>query len=222
MEVHPESLPAEEGPHLNELSDSDKIRLLGVTCDSQLNTWRAYDLSKDMDDISPKRLDYVFVNPDRSAVRDCQVVFTEPISGLKCSYSDHFGIEVKLELRNVPNMGSEDATSGERTLSPIIFDTIESVTERYIKREIWHSNLRIGHFVVSVLMFIALLIGQWWVEPKYGHFLISLGAVIIMVTGTIDFLIGFIFGRWEDRALKEFISEVRLARKVYLGDLFRE
>jgi sphingomyelin phosphodiesterase 2 len=222
LAVHPDSPPRSASSHISNLSDHDKIRLLGVTCDSQLNTWRAYDLKKDMDDPSPKRLDYVFVNQDRVQVQDSTVVFTERVPHLDCSYSDHFGISVKLQLRKQVKDGSETAFSDEGALSHATFDFIDRISEQYLAREIRHSRWRNRHFIASVLVFIGLLIGQWWVKPNYGHFIILLVAVVVMVTGTVDGLIGFIFGRWEIRALREFISEVRLARKVYLGDLSNE
>jgi sphingomyelin phosphodiesterase 2 len=221
LAVHPDTPPPSAGSTFTHLSDIERIRLLGVTCDSALNTWRAYDLAKDMDDPSAKRLDYVFVNQDRAAVRECTVVFTEPVPGLNCSYSDHFGINVKLELRNRLKDGSEATYSEESVLSHAMFDTIERISDRYIAREVRHSQYRNIHFFASIAVFIGLLIGQWWVQPNYGHFIILLGGVLVMVTGTINGLIGFIFGRWEIRALREFISEVRLARKVYLGDSIR-
>ena len=171
-----------------------------------------------MDDPTAKRLDYVFVNQDRAIVRENIVVFTEPIPTLNCSYSDHFGINVKLQLRIPAKDDSETTITDEGILSHAIFDTIEHISDHYIAREIRHSWYRNLHFFVSVFVFIGLLVGQWWVEPNYGHFIILLGAVLVTVTGTINGLIGFIFGRWEIRALKEFISEVRLARKVYLGE----
>jgi sphingomyelin phosphodiesterase 2 len=218
LAVHSDNPPSTPGLNISHLSDHDRIRLLGVTCDSALNTWRAYDLSKDMDDTSAKRLDYVFVNQDRAAVRDCTVVFTETIPHLNCSYSDHFGINVKLQLKEHSKDAGETTITEEGVLSHAIFDTIDRISEHYIAREIRHSKYRIWHFFASVVLFIGLLIGQWWVEPRYGHFIILVGAVVVMVTGTIDGLIGFIFGRWEVRALREFISEVHLARKVYLGE----
>ena len=217
LAVHPDSPPNSSASSFSHLSENDRIRLLGVTCDSKLNTWRAYDLAKDMDDPSAKRLDYVFVNEDRAIVRESTVVFTDPIPTLNCSYSDHFGINVKLQLRIPAKDDSETTITGEGVLSHAMFDAIERITDHYIAREIRHSWYRNLHFFVSVFVFIGLLVGQWWIEPKYGHFIILLGAVLVMVTGTINGLIGFIFGRWEIRALKEFISEVRLARKVYLG-----
>jgi sphingomyelin phosphodiesterase 2 len=168
-----------------------------------------------MDDPSAKRLDYVFVNEDRVTVRDCAVVFTEPIPHLGCSYSDHFGINVKLELQGLIKDGSQATVSDESILSHAIFDTIDRISDRYLAREIRHSRYRNIHFIASVVVFLGLLIGQWWVTPIYGHFIILVCGVLIMVTGTVNGLIGFIFGRWEIRALREFMSEVRLARKVY-------
>lgn len=169
-----------------------------------------------MDDPSPKRLDYVYVNQERANVKDCTVVFTEPVPGLNCSYSDHFGIHVKLELKDQSKDGSELTYPGESVLSEGMFDVIEWITDRYMEREIQHSRYRNIHFIVSFVVFIGLLIGQWWVEPNYAHFLILLGGVLIMVTGTVNGLIGFIFGRWEIRALREFQSEVKLARNLYI------
>lgn len=214
--VHDDLPPNSSESDMTNLSDTDRIRLLGVTCDSKLNTWRSYDLAKDMDDPSAKRLDYVFVNEDRVTVTDCTVVFTEPIPHLGCSYSDHFGINVKLELQNRIKDGSQATMLDESVLSHAVFDTIDHISERYIAREIRHSRYRNIHFIASVVVFIGLLIGQWWVTPAYGHFIILFCGVLVMVTGTINGLIGFIFGRWEIRALREFMSEVQLARKVYL------
>src|SRR5271154_2407130 len=121
LAVHPDTPPSTAGSNISHLSDSDRIRLLGVTCDSALNTWRAYDLAKDMDDTSAKRLDYVFVNQDRAEVRECTVVFTEPIPNLNCSYADHFVIHVQLELTNKLQDGSEATFKDENILSPAIF-----------------------------------------------------------------------------------------------------
>jgi len=41
---------------------------------------------------------------------------------------------------------------------------------------------------------------------------------LIMVYGIVDGLIGFVFGRWELRALNEFMSEMRLARNIYSNE----
>jgi sphingomyelin phosphodiesterase 2 len=215
--VHPDTPgPSSASETPSNLSDIERIRLLGVTCDSALNTWRAYDLAKDMDDPRAKRLDYIFINQDRAQVQSCDVVFTERVPGLDVSYSDHFGIHAQIRLTHGKRY-SEDTVGEEPMLSATMFDAIESINEWYMARELRHSKWRICHFFASVVVFIGLLVGQWWVRPVWGHFLILIGGVLAMVTGVVDGLIGFLFGRWEVHALREFISEVRLARKMYLG-----
>jgi sphingomyelin phosphodiesterase 2 len=169
-----------------------------------------------MDDPRAKRLDYIFINQDRAQVRSCDVVFTERVPGLNVSYSDHFGIHAQIRLTQ-DKRNSEYTVSEEPVLSATIFDAIELMNEWYMARELRHSKWRIWHFFASLVVFIGLLVGQWWVRPVWGHFLILFGGVLVMVTGVVNGLIGFLFGRWEVRALREFISEVRLARKLYLG-----
>jgi hypothetical protein len=44
--VHDNLPPNSSESDMTNLSDTDRIRLLGVTCDSKLNTWRSYDLAK--------------------------------------------------------------------------------------------------------------------------------------------------------------------------------
>jgi sphingomyelin phosphodiesterase 2 len=186
---------------------------LGVTSNSNLNTWRAK-----RNDTEGIRLDYVFVNQDRATVNESTVVFTEPVTNHCCSYSDHFGISVKLQLLSHAKDDGATNVADEPVLTSSMFDTIEAVTARYIVRELQFSRRRILHFFASLVAFMALLIGQWWVEVNYGHFLITFGAVFVMVTGVINGIIGFMFGRWEIRALREFLSDLQLARKVYSGE----
>jgi sphingomyelin phosphodiesterase 2 len=198
---HPDSPPWPytfplESPYL---SASDRIRTLGVTSNSNLNTWRAK-----RSDTEGIRLDYVFVNEDRAAVNDCTVVFIEQVTSHRCSYSDHFGINVKLQLLNHAKDDGETNVAGEQVLTSDMFDTAEAVTARYIVRELRFSSRRIKHFLASLVALVALLIGQWWIEANYGHFLITFGAVVVMVTGVISGIIGFMFGRWEIGALREF------------------
>jgi sphingomyelin phosphodiesterase 2 len=215
LAVHPSSPPWPytfplESPYL---SASDRIQTLGVTSNSNLNTWRAK-----RNDAEGIRLDYVFVNQDRATVNESAVVFTEPVTSHRCSYSDHFGINVKLQLLSQAKDDGETNVADEPVLTSDMFDTIEAVTARYIVRELRFSRRRIIHFFASLLAFVALLIGQWWVEVDYGHFLITFGAVLMMVAGVISGIISFMFGRWEISALREFLSDVQLARKVYLGE----
>jgi sphingomyelin phosphodiesterase 2 len=113
------------------------------------------------------------------------------------------------------NEGDETKFVDNGVLSKDVFDTIDRISERYLSRELCQSQYRIRHFFASLFIFVAFLIGQWWVQPKAGNFVILFATVLVVVTGTINGLIGFIFGRWEINAVREFISEVRLAKGIY-------
>lgn len=209
LAVHPNSTTA---PETGAISSLDRITKQGITCNSTLNTWSAKKDPK-----RAKRLDYIFVNQDYAVVKESKVVFTELIPIYNCSYSDHFGVNVKLQL---PISGKEDGetqlTATDGLLPQSLFDDIEGITDRYIGRAVRQSKYRIYHFFASFVVVVGLLIGQWWVQPAYGQFLILLAGFVVLGTGIVDGLIGFIFGRWEIHALQEFMSETQLARKLYL------
>jgi sphingomyelin phosphodiesterase 2 len=214
LAVHSKSttVPATGATSSTSISALDRITKEGITCNSTVNTWTAKHDPK-----RAKRLDYVFVNQDCAVVKESTVVFTEVMPKYSCSYSDHFGINVKLQLTN---RGKEDVetqvTATDVLLPQSLFDDIEGITDRYIARAVRQSRYRIYHFFASCVVVVGLLIGQWWVQSTYGQFLILLGGLVVLGTGIVDGLIGFIFGRWELHALQEFMSETQLARKLYL------
>ena len=199
-------------PETGTISPLDRIVKQGITCNSTLNTWTAKKDPK-----RAKRLDYIFANQDCADVKESTVVFTELIPIYNCSYSDHFGINVKLQLTIRGKVdGETQVTATDGLLPQSLFDEVEGITDRYIARAVRQSKYRIYHFFASLVVVLGLLIGQWWVQPTYGQFLILLGGFVVLGTGIVDGLIGFIFGRWEIHALQEFMSELQLARKLYL------
>jgi len=181
----------------------DRIRTLGVTCNSTWNTWRAK-----RNEANSKRLDYIFVNRQRCEVTDSRVCFTELVPNLNCSYSDHFGVTTHVRLYDYQQAHSSN-------LSAATFDDISGIAKRYRQREMRQSKLRIWHFIISILIFLAVLVGQWWIKPAFGHFIVLFCTVLIMCFGVVDGLIGFLFMRWEIRAVNEFVGEMALARQVY-------
>ena len=210
LAIHPDSppWPYTDDPSTVHLSAADRIRVLGITCNSLLNTWRA-----NRSVAAGVRLDYVFVNQNHAVVKDSKVVFTEPIEGLGCSYSDHFGITVKLQIQDGDPIDPKE--TGQTTLSAALFQEIDAITNRYIAREARDSYYRNLHFFAALIVFVALLVGQWWVTAIYGHFIVLLGTVLIVITGVVNGLIGFLFGNWELRALREFQAEVNIAKTLY-------
>lgn len=112
------------------------------------------------------------------------------------------------------NKGSNfDTTTAEdlRLLYTDILDLIED----YKPTSIMQSKLRNYHFWASVFILIAMLISVWWGAAHnraYVGFIFLLLTIVISITGLLDGLMGFLFGRNEWRALLEFESEVELAR----------
>lgn len=192
------------------LTPENQIVEAGTTCDSQLNTWRAQRKIHEA-----CRLDYIFYDRSFAHVDDARVSFIDPISGIG-SVSDHFAVEADLVLNNQviekPPANAEDL----RLLYTDMLDLIED----YKYTSIMQAKVRNFHFILSVVILICLLITVFWGAAHnraWVGFLFMLVAIVVAVTGLLDGLMGFLFGRAEMRGLREFESEVELARHVLQG-----
>lgn len=191
------------------MSDLGEIELLGVTCDSRLNGFRPRDLETATDDPNAKRLDYVFTS-HATAVQSAQVVLTELIQDHAINYSDHFAVRVILHLPDGPP--SKHANLSSAYLPPEIFPAIREITNPYILREEKHSVLRLCHFFLSLAVCIGMHIGVWFVKHKGSVFVMMFFSTMCSWCGVLDGVIGFIWGRWELRGLREFVGEMERAR----------
>lgn len=89
---------------LAKLPPREQITLGGVTCNSQMNTWRKHSDLKDA-----CRLDYALIN-DSLDVLEAQVKFIDTVPNLACSYSDHFAYYVNLNLKDkIKNIEKDNA-----------------------------------------------------------------------------------------------------------------
>ena len=188
------------------LSDQEQINVLGVTCDSKLNTFRPANLEKQTDDPNAKRIDYIFTSP--ADVESAQVVLTERIEVQNISYSDHFGLSVSLQLPDERRMPSA-------YLPPQLFNEILDITGQYCMRERRQCAIRISHFFFSLALCFSMLVGIWFVVRNGVRFLMLFVSTMSAWAGVVDGMIGYIWGRWEKRALQEFASEIDLARSIY-------
>jgi sphingomyelin phosphodiesterase 2 len=192
------------------LSDQAQIDILGVTCDSRLNSFCPDNLEKETDDPNAKRIDYIFTS--ETQIEEVKVAATEKIPGHNISYSDHFGVSATIilpsqdELRHFSKLGY---------LSQDTFRKIREVTTSYIIREQKYAFIRIGHFYLGICVVFSMWICIWFVESKAAIFVMLWMASVFAWCGFLDGCIGFIWGRWEQRTLREFAGEIELARKVY-------
>jgi sphingomyelin phosphodiesterase 2 len=188
------------------LTDQEQIDVLGVTCDSKLNTFTPTNLAKSANDPNAKRIDFVLTSP--AVIESAEVVLTERIPLNNVNYSDHFGVSVSLRLpeeRRMPNA----------YIAPEVFNQILDITAQYNIREQMQCNLRIGHFWFSLFSSLGTHVGIWFVIHRGVMFLCLFLSTIWMWTGVVDGLIGYVWGRWERRSLQEFASEMDLARSIY-------
>lgn len=199
------ALRGEYQGNIAELSLEDQILVAGVTSDSQLNTWRTHYAKE-----RAKRLDYIFFDETTATPTQCAVVFTEPIPDVG-SVSDHFGIEASFQVHS----------PGPRSTAPDVsemasmYDQILMMITEYKSVAKWQSTWRIWHFWLSNLVIVGLLIAVWWAAKSnraYVGFIFIFATALIMATGIVQGLMGFLFGRAETRALKEFEDEIWMAR----------
>ncbi|ODV89049.1 hypothetical protein CANCADRAFT_27014 [Tortispora caseinolytica NRRL Y-17796] len=197
-----------------EISPIEQIAKLGVTCDSQLNTWR-----KNRQINEACRLDYVFFSPASITVRDIAVEFVELYHGI--SVSDHFGVSVELSILSDRDQGRRSSVSSAAdALYPSMRRRImqqqmklylrtKNVIHDYIPTNLWQRKVRNTHFFVSIPVLAGILTAVWFV-PSYGGFILTFGTMVISTMGLLDGLIGYLFGRHEYRALMELLDEVEI------------
>jgi sphingomyelin phosphodiesterase 2 len=192
---------------LGNLTDEEQITVLGVTCDSKLNTFRPPHLEKECDDPNAKRIDYIFTSP--AMIESAEVVLTERIPEHNINYSDHFGVSVELQLpveHPLPNA----------YLSPQWFANVVEITAQYSRRQKRQSAIRLSWFCFALALCIALHVAIWFAARQGVRFFIVLISTVSAGWGFIDgLLIGVVWARWEKRALQEFAHEMDLAASIY-------
>ncbi|KAK7203570.1 Endonuclease/exonuclease/phosphatase [Myxozyma melibiosi] len=191
------------------LSPAEQIETLGVTCDSKLNTWREFcDISK------AQRLDYIFHEPHLSTVKNIEVAFVDRVPGLNVSASDHFGVISTIKVLPMAahklETGLEQVSESRKRigLPASSYEQILDTIHDYLPTAHAQKYYRTLHFFVSIGALVALHIGIFWVDKGWGGFIMMLAATAIGITGVVDGMMGYLFGRNELRALQQFEDEV--------------
>lgn len=120
------------------------------------------------------------------------------------SLSDHFSVEVKLEITPPENSvgplisldGVEEAAqegSEDVYLSMGVIEEIQALSGKYVRREEWEFKWRIWHFWASILVLVALHVAVWWSTYDGVAFLCVVLSWVVGVSGVVNGLIGFLF-----------------------------
>ena len=213
------------------ISPLDGIEKYGVTADSPLNSYRDSGPSGSavVRTFQGKRLDYIlFRQPSRisdnsDAFRltcsDSKVIFTDPIPGNTCSYSDHFGVEATLII--IPHKAQEDGSTGHTTPEDTnaLWHTPSEMTSMTISEILGalqtsyrisqdRSRRELAVFALGILSLLGLIIGSAWVPIPWVNPIFVLFTVFIAWLTTTMLYEGFIFGNWERRALQSVVEEL--------------
>lgn len=192
----------------------DQLVYSCTTCDSTLNTWRA---TRRPDEAC--RLDYALVDPRRLRTIETGIRFTELIDGIG-SFSDHFAYTCTLEVHCPENNKQSNTNLMDRIR---IHEQLESCIKEYFHTAKRQKLLRGLHFWVSVVLMIGTAVVTTFTSNKasWSSIFWVLFGIVLAVTGVIDGLISFLFGRSEIRALWEVENEVIDSRR-YLEELIHE
>jgi len=178
-----------------------------VTCESKLNVFRPKDLERATNDGNAKRLDYIFTS--EALIETIQVVLTERIPQHDINYSDHYGVAAIIHL-------SDDRRKKPvGYLPPQLFEEIRKINIAYREREDRHCMRRIWHFYLSTAIIFILLTMVWFAQRRPVIFVMMFASTMFSWLGFLDGVIGFVWGRWERRTLKEYSSELELASHGY-------
>lgn len=177
-------------------------------------------------------------------VKDVKVGMMERHPTLQCSLSDHFSVEATLKWY-IPSSKDEpedpSATqpsqkangnshhsdehyakqlnhTPDQYLSVNTYDEILAMVHKYTFREQRQRRLRLGNFLLSLVISIGCLIAVWWSPRNFVAFLLMLLSSLGLGLGVIDGLIGGLFVGSEIRALKEFEWEIRNVRIAAGGE----
>lgn len=165
-------------------------------------------------------------------VKSARVCMTERHPELKCSLSDHFAVEAEIVGTVTPTPTPALGGKGENgeivphpnynhhlhqkqhtttTTNPPsdLYTALLSLISLYTTRQRLHRRRRCTHFLASVLITLSSFVAIWFSPTNYVSFLLLVLSSLGLMAGTVDGLIGLLFGGSELRGLKEWEWEVR-------------
>ncbi|KAG0318030.1 phospholipase C type enzyme [Dissophora globulifera] len=230
--IHPEPHPIPAG-----LTPEEGVAIMGVTCDSSLNTWSKHvALNYLTNDAIGERLDYVFYRETPELIcKSVEVAVREQISGIGAAksslknYSDHFGVHATFVIRpavyhfqtrkplvassagSSTSLGqNRTATEEEQELSMEELELIVLTLDQHRLATAKRCHLELTLLTpVMVVCTIGLIISFLWIQPRYVALIIALVLSAFSSAWIVHFLYGFLFGGEMASAFMNTIQEVK-------------
>lgn len=192
------------------LSPSLQIEIGGITCDSTLNTWRAH---RKPDEAC--RLDYALIDASKLKTVHAQVTFTENIASVG-SYSDHFAYTCTFNILKRDTYKQLHRSNSLTVNKAAYYNEMLLLLQSYNKTSKWQQKWRLTHFFLSIVAIVAVHVSVSFTSAiaPWSSVLWVFASTAIGITGTINGLIGYLFGNFELRALEEVRLEVMDAKRA--------
>jgi sphingomyelin phosphodiesterase 2 len=230
LEMHKDTMADSLGRlERNQLTASECIQLFGITCDSPLDTWTKHFLkqqpyAKDVGD----RLDYIFYR--RTPEITCQqskVTFEEYIPDTQMSFSDHFAVHSIFSISAKANSAFENdyAPLPKQISRPdytkILPDTLNpmiNILEKDLLKATSTANGLLFLFGLSTLIVFGLYASQI-ILPMYSpetqiavllNAICGLFLIVFSVIAIVSLIVGFVFGRNEQRSLRQYLIDIKV------------
>ncbi|CEP15902.1 hypothetical protein [Parasitella parasitica] len=214
----------------NQLTASECIQLFGITCDSPLDTWSKHLLqqqpyAKDIGD----RLDYIFYR--RTPEITCQqsrVTFEEYIPDTQMSFSDHFAVHSIFTISAKANSAFENdyapvpkqiSRPDYTRLQPDTLHSIIHILERDLLKATSTANGLLFLFGLSNIIAFGLYASQIAVpfyfvnQPQIAvisSVICGFFIIVFSVISIVSLIVGFVFGRNEQRSLRQYLIDINV------------
>lgn len=198
---------------ISKMNAVDQLKIGCTTCDSLLNTWRA---NREPDEA--KRLDYALIDPSKLKTVKAGVRFTERLPNIG-SFSDHFAYTCTLELLpRTPDLLRNSELQQDRQILLDRFASYEEMflcVNEYMETAKKQKLFRGIYFILSLFCIIAALVVTTFTANKaaWSSIFWVLFTTVVSITGLLNGLMSFYFGRSEIRALWEVEQEVQDAER---------
>jgi sphingomyelin phosphodiesterase 2 len=212
--MHDSWLDLHGEPNHNGKAVDDYTQFFGFTCNSPFNTFsRHYN---NPDKTLGKRLDYIFSSNGLCCI-DAQVVITGLIPGSNMSYSDHFGVLAVFDLTKTTK---NTLPCYDPSYTHLSADTIHNILNQlgleYTRAKKYANRLLYTCGLGVMLQLILYVLVVTLPTTLYHH---QLAIILTTVLGNafmniisclvpVCLIVGFVFGRTEQRALLQFIDEI--------------
>ncbi|KAF9913152.1 phospholipase C type enzyme [Linnemannia zychae] len=228
--MHPEPNPIPSG-----LTPEQGVAIMGVTCDTPLNSWAGHHwLNYLTNDPIGERLDYVFFKetPEMTCTH-VEVAFTDKISGIGKlnsglkNYSDHFGVNAKFlihpavyhfqnrtsTLAHSDSAGTVTAGQGkDQELTVDLLEQVLLILKHHLAKSQARSKLELTVSAPLMLLgSLGLTISYFWIKPRWAAFIVSLIVSALSSGWIVHFLYGLLFGGEMFSAFSNTIQEVQTA-----------